>query len=60
MIHNWLEKNLQHVIDIRRWLHKHPEVGFNEHETSRYCQKLMIDMGYTINQNDKMQTGFFL
>ena len=59
MIHTWLEKNLQHIIDIRRWLHQYPEVGFNEHETSDYCQKLMIDMGYTINQNEKMQTGFF-
>ena len=59
MIHNWLEKNLQYVIDIRRWLHQHPEVGFNEFETSNYCQKLMKEMGYSIIQNEEMQTGFY-
>ena len=59
MLDNWLEKNFEQIVEIRRWLHQHPEVGFNEHETSRYCQKLMTDMGYSINQNEKMQTGFF-
>ncbi len=27
--------------DIRRWLHRHPELGFNEHQTAgKICQKL--------------------
>ena len=59
MLNTWLEKNFERVIDIRRWLHQHPEVGFDEHETSQYCQKLMVDMGYEITQNEQMQTGFY-
>ena len=31
----WLEDNFSNIIKIRRWLHKHPEVGFNEYKTSR-------------------------
>ena len=52
MLNTWLVNNFERLIEIRRWLHQHPEVGFNEHETSQYCQKLMVDMGYDIVQND--------
>ena len=59
MLNTWLEKNFKRVIEIRRWLHKHPEVGFEEYKTSEYCRKFMEDMGYEIFQNEKMQTGFY-
>ena len=59
MLNTWLEKNIEWVIQTRRWLHQHPEVGFDEHESSRYCQKLMKDRGYKIIQNEKMKTGFY-
>ena len=59
MLNTWIEQNFERVIEIRRWLHQHPEVGFDEHETSRYCKKLMVDMGYKIIQNERMQTGFY-
>ena len=59
MLNTWLVNNFERLIEIRRWLHQHPEVGFNEYETSQYCQKLMVDMGYDIVQNEKMQTGFY-
>ncbi len=59
MLNIWLEKNFERVIQTRRWLHQHPEVGFDEHESSRYCQQLMKDMGYKIIQNEKMKTGFY-
>ena len=59
MLNAWLEKNFKRIIEIRRWLHQHPEVGFNEHQTSNYCKKLMRDMGYRVVQNKKMQTGFY-
>jgi amidohydrolase len=58
LINNWIEENFQKIIDIRRWLHQHPEIGFYEHETSKYCQNLMKELGYIISKNDKMQTGF--
>ena len=59
MLNAWLGKNFKRIIEIRRWLHQHPEVGFNEHQTSNYCKKLMRDMGYRVVQNKKMQTGFY-
>ena len=59
MLNLWLDDNFQKVVEIRRWLHQHPEVGFNEHETSKYCQKLMQEMGFEIHQTKPMQTGFY-
>ena len=55
----WLNDNFNEIIKIRRWLHQHPEVGFNEHGTSLYCQNLMKKMGYEITQNEIMKTGFY-
>ena len=45
MIDKWLEANFEKLVEIRRWLHSHPEVGFDEHETTRYCQNLMRELG---------------
>lgn len=59
MLNSWLDKNFQKVVEIRRWLHQHPEVGFDEHETSKYCQKLMQEIGFEIHQTKPMQTGFY-
>ena len=44
---------------MRRWLHQHPEVGFNEHETTQYCQNIMKNLGFTIHQTEPMKTGFY-
>jgi len=59
MINKWLEANFQKIVGIRRWLHQHPEVGFNEYETSRYCQNLMGKLGFDIHQTKTMKTGFY-
>jgi|TARA_B110000116_G_scaffold230185_1_gene212439 amidohydrolase len=59
MIDKWLETNFQKIVEVRRWLHQHPEVGFNEHETTRYCQNLMGELGLDIYQNKAMKTGFY-
>tara|TARA_B100000945_G_scaffold308588_1_gene298453 strand:- start:28 stop:1191 length:1164 start_codon:yes stop_codon:yes gene_type:complete len=59
MVKEWLNKNFERVIEIRRWLHKHPEVGFNEYNTSNYCKKIMKKYGYRITQNKEMKTGFY-
>ena len=58
LIKTWIEENFQRIVDIRRWLHQHPEVGFYEYKTSDYCQNLMKEFGYSISTNEKMQTGF--
>ena len=39
LINSWLENNFEKIVSIRRWLHQHPEVGFNEYKTSKYCKK---------------------
>jgi len=54
----WIDKNSTKLIDIRRWLHMNPEIGFDEHNTSAYLQKLLEKSGYKITQNEKMKTGF--
>ena len=58
LVRDWIEKNFKRIVAVRRWLHMHPEVGFHEVETSQYCQKFMQDLGYTVVQNETMQTGF--
>ena len=56
---DWIKKNSSKLIDIRRWLHMNPEIGFNEHKTSEYLKNQLIKAGYSIIQKDKMKTGFF-
>ena len=58
-ISSWLTTNRQLVIDLRRWLHQHPELGFEELETSKYLKKILSDKGYNIIENDSMKTGFY-
>ena len=56
---SWISDNFKKLIDIRRWLHRNPEIGFDEHKTSEYLKKLLLDSGYTITQTPEMKTGFF-
>jgi len=36
---------LDDVVDLRRYFHKHPEVSFDEHETSRYLKDRLHELG---------------
>jgi len=36
---------LDDVVDLRRYFHKHPEISFSEHETSRYLKERLREMG---------------
>jgi amidohydrolase len=36
---------LDEVIEQRRYFHKHPEVSFSEHETSRYLKERLRELG---------------
>ena len=56
---SWVSDNFKKLIDIRRWLHRNPEIGFDEYKTSEYLKKLLLDSGYTITQTPEMKTGFF-
>ena len=58
MISKWLENNKSIIIDLRHWLHKHPEIGFKEVKTSKHLQNILIKHGYEINQTPAMKTGF--
>ncbi len=50
-------KNLKSwVVEHRRYLHQYPELSLHEHHTSRYCQKILEDLGYTITPG--FEAGF--
>ena len=36
---------LDDVVDLRRYFHKHPEVSFSEHETTRYLRERLRELG---------------
>jgi amidohydrolase len=56
---SWIDNNLQRLVEIRRYLHRHPELGFEEFQTAEYLKNLLRQSGYEIIQNDKMETGFY-
>ena len=58
MLKSWLSENKSKIIKIRHWLHQHPELGFDEIETAKYLQKILISAGYEITQTPAMKTGF--
>ena len=58
MLNNWLSENEKKIIELRHWLHEHPEIGFNEFETADHLQELLKSVGYKIIQTPEMKTGF--
>lgn len=58
-INTWIDLNRQKIIDIRRWLHKNPEIGFNEFNTVKYLESILSNVGYKVITNNKMKTGFY-
>ncbi|MDX1530175.1 MAG: amidohydrolase [Rhodothermales bacterium] len=47
------------LVDLRRHLHRHPEVGFEEHETSRHLRGLLREHGFEI-AGPLAGTGFYV
>ncbi|SQC01889.1 M20 metallopeptidase family protein [Clostridium tetanomorphum] len=45
-----IEKNLKEIIDIRKDIHAHPELGMNEHRTSRIIYENLQGLGLKIQQ----------
>jgi amidohydrolase len=40
---------LDDVVDLRRYFHRHPEVSFAEHETSRYLTERLRELGLDLH-----------
>jgi amidohydrolase len=40
---------LDDVIDLRRYFHRHPEVSFSEHETTRYLKERIRELGLDLH-----------
>ncbi len=47
------------LIELRRHLHQYPEVGFREHETSRYLRACLETYGFEIH-GPLAETGFYI
>ena len=56
---SWIDNNFQRLVEIRRYLHRHPELGFEEHQTAEYLKNILRQSGYEIIRNEKMGTGFY-
>jgi amidohydrolase len=42
---------LDDVVDLRRYFHKHPELSFSEHETSRYLKERLRELGLDLKES---------
>ncbi|HYL51734.1 MAG TPA: hypothetical protein VEZ15_07175 [Acidimicrobiia bacterium] len=47
---------LDDVVDLRRYFHKHPEVSFGEHETTRYLKERLRELGLDL-KDSPTETG---
>jgi len=47
---------LDDVVDLRRYFHKHPEVSFSEHETTRYLKERLRELGLDL-ETSPTETG---
>jgi amidohydrolase len=56
---DWIENNYTRLVEIRHYLHQHPELGYEEYNTSDYLKNLLKQAGYTITQTEQMGTGFY-
>ena len=56
---SWIALNREKVVALRRWLHRNPEIGFDEFNTAEYLSKILSEAGYEIITNDSMKTGFY-
>ncbi|MEH7386275.1 M20 family metallopeptidase [Bacillus sp. JJ1521] len=54
MLHNLydaLDKKYDEMVDIRRYLHQHPEVSFKEYKTAEYISNYYKNMGVEVRTN---------
>jgi amidohydrolase len=56
---DWIENNHTRLVEIRHYLHQHPELGYEEYNTSDYLKNLLRQAGYNIVQTEQMGTGFY-
>jgi amidohydrolase len=55
-IHSLSQKYFQKIVNIRQHLHKHPELSFQEFETSNFIQKQLTDAGISFTSGH-VKTG---
>lgn len=47
-IHRELEKHFEETVKVRRYLHQHPELSFEEEETPKLIARLLTEMGIEV------------
>ncbi|MCJ7840855.1 amidohydrolase [Lederbergia sp. NSJ-179] len=51
LIHKELEKNLQEIINWRRYMHQHPELSFQETETAKFIEQKLVSFDLEVKTN---------
>lgn len=46
----WIEKQLPEMVPFYQWLHKHPEVSFEEEKTAEYLAKAWEKIGFEVHR----------
>ena len=43
-----VDASFDEIVEIRRYIHKNPELSFNEHKTSAYIKSILIGWGLSL------------
>ena len=44
------EEDFKEMVETRRYLHQHPEYGYEEHETAKFVAKRLRNLGYIVKE----------
>ncbi len=44
------DSEIQRMIEYRRQFHKHPEIGYKEHKTSKFVSEKLKELGYKVSE----------
>lgn len=50
MLHEWLEQGFEEMVAVRRYLHMHPELSFEEVHTPAYIANYHRELGLEVRE----------
>ena len=55
---DWIKNNYTRLVEIRHYLHQHPELGYEEYNTSDYLKNLLKQAGVDLTTPQAVEETF--